>query len=104
MNHLCAYVEGTPKQLPARVVAILDECDLSVLSQGLNVSKTEIVIQEVLRLMFQLVLVTATSFANAFTCSNLWTFPGSVRRGHAADAYDVYVLFTDGMKPRICGK
>jgi len=40
MNHLCAYVEGTPKQLPARVVAILDECDLSVLSQGLNVSKT----------------------------------------------------------------
>ena len=45
------------------------------------------------------VLVTATPFANAFTSSNLWTFPGRVRRGHAADARDVYVLFTVGMVP-----
>jgi len=86
------------------VVAILVESVLSVQSLGLNVSKTELEMQEVLRLMFQVVLVTATPFANAFTSSNLWTFPGSVRRGHAADARDVYVLFTDGMKPRICGK
>ena len=27
-----------------------------------------------------------------------------LRRGHAADARDVYVLFTVGMEPRICGK
>ena len=79
------------------MVAILVECDLSVQSQGLCVCKTEIEMQEVLRLMFQVVLVTATPFANAFTSSNLWTFPGSVRRSLAADARDVYVLFTAGM-------
>jgi len=76
------------------VVAILVECDLSVQSQGLCVCKTETEMQEVLRLMFQVVLVTATPFANAFTSSNLWTFPGSVCRSLAADARDVYVLFT----------
>ena len=51
----------------ASVVAILAVCVLSVRSQGLNVCKLGIEMRVVLRLMFQVVLVTATPFANALT-------------------------------------
>ena len=61
------HAENELELLLGAPVLILDESDMSVQTETRNVSKTEKAIETLIQKAFQVILVTATPFANVFT-------------------------------------